>query len=65
MVLMNLFYKAGITWRIDLCTQQRKERVGHELSPPQLDAEVPAGLAEEPGMSKQQGGQSRSWDALG
>ena len=28
MVLMNLFYKAGITWRIDLCTQQRKERVG-------------------------------------
>ena len=28
MVLMNLFYKAGITWRIDLCTQQGKERGG-------------------------------------
>ena len=36
-----------------------------ELSPPQLDAEVPAGLVEGPGRSKQQGGQSRSWDGLG
>ena len=42
-----------------------KEHFGAELSPPQLDAEVPAGLAEGPGMSKQQGGQSKSWDALG